>query len=210
MIRVKICGITNWADAELAVDAGASLIGLNFWKESPRYIPPAHAIEIVRRLPRRVQAVGVFVDEPAEIVSSIAQQLNLNAVQLHGGESTETVINVAASFPVIKAFTVASDFKPAILADFRAAAMFLLDGSSKGKRGGTGKTFDWQIARRAARYGPILLAGGITPENVAEAIRVAQPFGIDVCSGVEVKPGQKDPARVRALIEIVRMIERSM
>jgi len=210
MIRVKICGITSWADAELAVEASASMIGLNFWKKSPRYIPPAHAIEIVRRLPRRVQAVGVFVDEPAEMVSAIAQQLNLSAVQLHGAESPETVISVAASFPVIKAFNVAPGFKLATLANYRAAAMFLLDGFSAGKRGGTGKTFDWGIARRAARYGPVLLAGGITPENVAEAIRVAQPFGVDVCSGVEKKPGKKDPARVRALVENVRAIERSM
>jgi len=210
MIRVKICGTTSWADAELAVEAGASMIGLNFYPKSPRYIASASAVEIVRQLPRRVQAVGVFVNESPERVRAIAQDLNLSAVQLHGDEMPEVVAQLAEFFPVIKAFQVRPGFPLEGLAKYRAAATFLLDGVAGGKRGGTGKSFDWKIAQRAARYGPIILAGGITPENVAEAIRVAQPFAIDVCSGVEAKPGKKDPAKVRALFEQVKALDKQI
>jgi phosphoribosylanthranilate isomerase len=211
MVKVKICGITNWQDAKLAVRAGVSAIGLNFYRRSPRYISPGRAREIVRRLPRRVQAVGVFVNATPRRVREIARAVGLDGVQLHGDESPEMVAQLAECVPVIKAFQVRRGFRRARLARYRAASAFLLDGFSAGRtraRGGTGKTFDWRVARRAAGYGAIILAGGLTPENVAAAIRMARPFAVDVSSGVEARPGKKDPARVRDFMRQVKAASR--
>ncbi len=203
MVRVKICGITNWADARLAVDAGADALGFNFYPPSARCVTPAQAWAIIRRLPPFVEAVGVFVNWSFLAVDALARAAGLQAVQLHGDESPEEVARLAAHRPVIKAFRVRRGFRPAALARYRRAAAFLLDGFSWRLRGGTGKQFDWRIARRARRYGPVVLAGGLTAENVAEAIGVVRPFAIDICSGVEAKPGKKDPARLRELMREV-------
>jgi phosphoribosylanthranilate isomerase len=206
MVRVKICGVTSWADAKLAVNAGADAIGLNFYAPSPRAVTPAVAWEIVRRLPPFVESVGVFVNWAAEPVDALARAVRLNAVQLHGDEPPWEVAELAAGRPVIKAFRVKRGFRPVGLRPYRAAAAFLLDNSSAGLWGGTGKRFDWSVARHSKRFGRIILAGGITPENVVEAIRAVQPYAVDVASGVESRPGKKDPARLR---ELMRQVDRA-
>jgi phosphoribosylanthranilate isomerase len=203
-VKVKICGITNWTDARRAAEAGADFLGFNFYASSPRYIQPAAARRIVRRLPRRVRSVGVFVNEGEDKVLRIARSVGLDYLQLHGDESPLAVARLAASLPVIKAVCVPKSFRVARLREFRRAGALLLDGFDRRSRGGTGKTFDWKIARLAAKKNRIFLAGGLNPENVAAAIHEAQPYAVDVCSGVEARPGKKDNARVQALMQAVR------
>lgn len=198
--RVKICGITNWIDARRACDAGANFLGFNFYRESPRYISPARAGRIVSRLPEGVSAVGVFVNESEAAVIEIAGSVGLDYVQLHGDESPQMVASVARRIRVIKALRVRNPFRTAQLARFKGASAFLLDGFDKRARGGTGKTFDWAVARRAKRGRKIFLAGGLTPENAAEASRSVKPYALDVCSGVEAAPGKKDAARIAAFM----------
>ncbi len=197
--RVKICGITAWDDARLSVDLGASALGFNFYPPSPRAISPADAWSIIRRLPPFVEAVGVFVNWPPLLVASLARALRLHTVQLHGAESPEEVASLARTHRVIKAVRVGRGFRAAELVRYRRADAILLDGFARGLHGGTGRTLDWDLARTSRRYGRIILAGGLTPENIAEAIRAAEPYAVDVASGVEARPGRKDPARLRAL-----------
>jgi phosphoribosylanthranilate isomerase len=201
--RVKICGITAWDDARLSVDLGASALGFNFHPPSPRAISPADAWKIIRRLPPFVEAVGVFVNWPPLVVAALARALRLHTVQLHGAESPEEVASLARTHRVIKAVQVKRGFRPTGLSRYRGADGILLDGFARGLHGGTGRTLDWKLARAARRYGRIILAGGLTPENIAEAIRVAEPYAVDVASGVEVSPGRKDPARLRALFAAI-------
>jgi phosphoribosylanthranilate isomerase len=201
--RVKICGITTWDDARLSVDLGASALGFNFYPPSPRAISPADAWNIIRRLPPFVEAVGVFVNWPPPAVAELARALRLNTVQLHGAESPEEVAALARTHRVIKAVRVGRGFRAAKLVRYRRAEAILLDGFARGLHGGTGRTLDWNLARAARRYGRIILAGGLTPENIAEAIRAAEPYAVDVASGVEARPGRKDPARLRALFAAV-------
>ncbi len=210
MVRVKICGITTWADAKLAIDVGADALGFNFYPPSPRAVSPAQAWRIIRRLPPLVEAVGVFVNWSPLAVDTLASALGLHAVQLHGDESPAVVAEFAEVHPVIKAFRVRPGFRPAVLGRYRRAAAFLLDGFHPRLRGGSGKQFDWSIARRARRYGRIVLAGGLAPENVAGAIREVEPFAIDVCSGVESKPGKKDPVRLHELMQEVEAVNREL
>ncbi|MBZ5660448.1 MAG: phosphoribosylanthranilate isomerase [Acidobacteriia bacterium] len=201
--RVKICGITAWDDARLSIDLGASALGFNFYPPSPRAITPADAWKIIRRLPPFVEAVGVFVNWPPVVVEALARALRLTAVQLHGAESLEEVAELARTRRVIKAVQVRRGFRVASLARYRAADGILLDGFARGLHGGTGRTLDWNLARAAGRYGKIILAGGLTPENIAEAIRVADPYAVDLASGVEARPGRKDPGKLRALFAAV-------
>src|SRR3979490_2597925 len=201
--RVKICGITAWDDARLSVDLGASALGFNFYPPSPRAISPADAWNIIRRLPPFVEAVGVFVNWPPQVVNALARALRLHTVQLHGAESPEEVDVLARTHRVIKAVRVRRGFRPASLSRYRRADGIMLDGFTRGLHGGTGRALDWNLARAARRYGRIILAGGLTPENIAEAIRVAGPYAVDVASGVEARPGRKDPARLRALFAAV-------
>ena len=209
--KVKICGITNWTDARRACEAGADFLGFNFYRKSPRYISPGRAGKIVARLPKGVAAVGVFVNESEAKVAEIARAVGLDYVQLHGDETPEVVKGVARrarGVRVIKALRVREGFRATELAKFRGANAFLLDGFDPNARGGTGKTFDWSVARKAQRNGRgrrrIFLAGGLTAENAAEASRRVKPFALDVCSGVERAPGKKDAARVAAFIAAVR------
>jgi phosphoribosylanthranilate isomerase len=199
LTRVKICGITTWDDARLSVDLGASALGFNFYPTSPRAISPADAWNIIRRLPPFVETVGVFVNWPPAAVDALARALRLGSVQLHGGESPQEVAELGRRHRVIKAVQVKRGFRAASLARYLAADALLLDGFKKGLHGGTGRTLDWKLARAARRYGRIILAGGLTPENIAEAIRVAEPYAVDIASGVEARPGRKDPVRLRAL-----------
>src|SRR5271163_2381831 len=204
MVKVKICGITNLGDARRAVEAGADFLGFNFYLKSSRYIAPAAARRIVQGLPEKVASVGVFVNEPEQEMLAIARRVGLDYVQLHGDETAEMVSRLRRSVRVIKAIRVRDSFRVAQLATFRRASSILLDGFDARLRGGTGKSFDWKLAKGAGRKRQIFLAGGLTPENAAEAVSVARPFAIDVCSGVESRPGKKDAARMRALVAAVR------
>jgi len=210
MIRVKICGITNRADAEAAAEADANLIGLNFYEKSPRFISEVEASRVRAAVPHGIEAVGIFVNAAPQEMLRICRKLRLDAAQLHGDESREVVAEVAAALPVFKVFRVTSDFAPDVLDDYSAASAFLLDASQAGQYGGTGHTIDWALARRAAASHRIILAGGLKPENVAGAIRVVRPWGVDVASGVESKPGKKDHARLRDFVEEVRRAEKQL
>jgi len=206
MVKVKICGITNWSDARGAVEAGADFLGFNFYRESLRYIAPVAARRIVRRLPERVASVGVFVNEAEPKMLEIARRVGLDYVQLHGDEPAEVVSRMRRRIRVIKAIRVRESFRVAQLANFKGASSILLDGFDAQLRGGTGKSFNWKLAKSAGRKRQIFLAGGLTPENAAEAVSAARPFAIDVCSGVESQPGKKDVARMRALVAAVRPV----
>lgn len=207
--RIKICGITRLEDAELSMELGASALGFNFYPPSPRYIAPADAFGIVRRLPPFRVTVGVFADETdLNHVSDVAREAGVNVVQLHNPGVPTSVGATLGRYPLIWTVAVAHGFGPEALKDLRATA-FLLDASHPTLRGGTGRTFDWNLAREAKKYGPIILAGGLTPENVGEAIRTARPYAVDVASGVESSPGKKDPARVRAFIAAVEEADRT-
>jgi len=207
-VKVKICGITNWRDAQHACEAGADFLGFNFYAGSPRYIEPSKARRIVRRLPRRVRAVGVFQNETEDKVRQIARRAGLAYLQLHGDESPAMVARLGRTWPVIKAVRVGKSFRPAQLRRYRGAAALLLDGFHRHLRGGTGRTFDWKLARQASRYGRIVVAGGLKPENVAEAVCVARPYAVDTASGVESAPGKKDAARMKAFVAAARRVGR--
>jgi phosphoribosylanthranilate isomerase len=194
---VKICGITRVEDARAAVAAGAGAIGFVFWPTSPRFIDPHRARTIAAMLPPFVTAVGVFVNQALDYVNGVASLVRLGAVQLHGDETPEFA--AAVSRPVIKALSVGDADTRAWPAD----TTLLLDVHDPVARGGTGRTIDWTVAAHVAARRRILLAGGLTPENVADAIARVRPFGIDVSSGVERAPGTKDHQRLRALFEAV-------
>ncbi|MGB6483765.1 MAG: phosphoribosylanthranilate isomerase [Candidatus Acidiferrales bacterium] len=200
MVRVKICGITNLADAKVAIDAGADALGFNFYAKSPRRIAVSQAREIIGHLPRRISAVGVFVNASTADVLKIARTVKLGVLQLHGDESPKAIARLAREFPVIKAFRVGPAFRVKELEKYPSASAFLLDGFDGKLHGGTGKRFDWRIARQAKRIAPVILAGGLTKENARKAMRTAKPFAIDVCSGVEASPGRKDAKKVRAFM----------
>jgi phosphoribosylanthranilate isomerase len=208
MVRVKICGITNAADALAAVDAGANLLGFNFYEKSPRFVTETEAAKTRAQLPKKVEAVGIFVNAPSIEVAALCKSLRLDAAQLHGDESPEAVSELAPSVPVIKAFRVEPDFPLKTLDEYSAAFAFLFDAAHTGQYGGTGRTTDWDAARRAAKDHRIILAGGLKVENVAAAVRIVRPYGIDVASGVESKPGKKDHGRLREFIQEVRRAER--
>ena len=191
------------------MDFGAHALGFNFYPLSPRSISPAAAWEIVRKLPPFVGTVGVFVNWPVVAVAALAGALRLDGVQLHGEEPASEVRDLAGRFGVIKAFPAGPRFKVETLSRYKAASAFLLDGYRSGLYGGTGHTGNWQLAREARRYGRVILAGGLRPENVVQAIAEAQPFGIDVASGVEARPGKKDPGALRALMREVEAANRA-
>ena len=201
MTRIKICGITRREDAELAVELGASALGFNFYPPSPRYIAPETAREIIRSaVPPPVMAVGVFADETdAARVLAVARRAGMGAIQLHG---TGVDGGFEWPMPLIRAVSVGEGFAPEQIRSLRASAI-LLDAPHPTLKGGTGLTIDWAKAREATRFARIILAGGLTPENVGEAIRQVQPFAVDVASGVESSPGVKDAAKLRAFFAAV-------
>ena len=203
MVRVKICGITSVEDALLACELGADAIGLNFYSKSPRCISPYTASKIIRKLPPFVATVGVFVNWQAAPITALAKALGLAAAQLHGDERPQLTAEIAKKVSVIKALHVGEGSALPAFAKYRGAAAFLLDAPHSGQYGGTGHTTDWSLAHTAAESHRILLAGGLTPENVAEAIRAVRPYAVDVTSGVESKPGRKDPAKLSAFFEAV-------
>ena len=207
MIHIKICGLKRAEDAAAAVAAGADALGFNFWKRSPRYVEPAEAARIVSNIPPRVLTVGVFVDEELERVLGIAEQTGIMALQLHGSESPEYLDRLGA-YLKIKTIKVGESFQPAELSRYPSASLFLLEGFVAGMAGGTGRTFDWSLAEKAKEFGKIILAGGLTAENVGAAVRRVQPWGVDVASGVESAPGKKDPQLIREFIRAARAAER--
>ncbi|HMD40475.1 MAG TPA: phosphoribosylanthranilate isomerase [Candidatus Acidoferrum sp.] len=210
MILVKICGITNWPDAKAACEAGANMLGFNFYEKSLRRVSTVEAATMRARLPGEVQSVGIFVNaKPADIISLHAF-VRFTAAQLHGDETPSVVSDVARVVPVIKAFRVGADFPVSTLDKYLDAFGFLLDGSRAGQFGGTGSNADWNVARRVAPAHRIILAGGLTPENVGAAIRAVRPYAVDVAGGVESKPGKKDHAKVQVFIEEVRRAEEQL
>lgn len=201
---VKICGITREEDAALAVELGASAIGFIFWPKSGRYLDPARARAIVRTLPPFVTPVGVFVNEPAAAMNAVAAQAGLGVVQLHGDETPDLLDHL--DLPAMKAV---GRIEADTATRWPARVRLLVDADDRVQRGGTGQRADWAAAASLARQRPVVLAGGITPENVAEAMATVRPFGIDVSSGVEDAPGIKSPDRLRALFEALRGLPRS-
>jgi len=204
MVRVKICGITNLADAKAALDLGADALGFNFYEKSVRNIAPADAYKIIRALPDKIEAAGVFVNWSPDAVIALARAVDLDTVQLHGDEPPATARAAAKYFNVTKALRVGEGFRLASLRPFQSSVRaFLFDAAKSGEYGGTGLPTDWAIARRAAKTDRVILAGGLTPENVAEAILYVRPYAVDVASGVESRPGKKDRAKLRAFFSEV-------
>lgn len=203
MVKIKICGITNLEDALAAVEAGADALGFVFHPSSPRHIFPEQAAVIIRHLPAFIHTVGLFVDENLEIVNSTADQCGLDLVQLHGDETPSYCSSVHRR--VIKAFRVKDMTSLESIRGYNVSA-FLLDAWSPVAHGGTGKTFNWEIAATASVSDRIILAGGLTPNNVAAAVHQVQPYAVDVSSGVERTPGRKDADKVREFIIQARQV----
>jgi phosphoribosylanthranilate isomerase len=210
MARIKICGVTRLEDAEAAAHHGAWAVGLNHWQQSPRRCPPEMAATIGAALKRRCEVVGVFVNAGLGEIERAVEDEGLSAVQLHGDEGPAFCREVArrTGCKVIKALRVRS------AADVRAAEAYrtdyhLLDTHRPGKPGGTGESFDWELVAGRRSQIPLVLAGGLTPANVGEAIAVAHPWGIDVATGVEAEPGRKDPALLEAFFENARAATRA-
>ena|ERR1700752_3848989 len=207
MTLIKICGITNLDDAVAAVAMGADVLGFNFYKPSPRYITPQSACQIIEQLPESVLKVGVFVNEESpEAVQNIANESGITAVQLHGDESPDYCRELAANQHVIKTFAVSNDFDTQMTLRYQVDAI-MLDTKHDTLRGGTGRAFDWSVAEQVAKIVPKLyLAGGLSPENVADAIAAVRPYAVDACSSLEAMPGKKDHERMCAFVAAVRSV----
>jgi phosphoribosylanthranilate isomerase len=200
-VKVKVCGTTRLKDALLAVECGADAIGFIFYKKSPRCVSVKTAKEICSKLPPFVLRVGVFVNETADRINRIADRCGLDAVQLHGDESPAFCKKIRVR--LIKAVRVKDSGSLRGLSRYPVDG-FLLDTYKEDQWGGTGKVFDWELAARAKKYGPVILAGGLNPRNVKAAIQKVKPYGVDVSSGVEQSPGKKDPKKVKAFLKAVR------
>ena len=206
-LRIKICGITHCDDALAAVDAGADALGFVFHEASPRHVSIATAAEIIHQLPPFVAKVGVFVDATEETVQQVVAECGLDTVQLHGAESPAVCRRL--SVKVIKAFRVRGLESLIELPQYDTSA-WLLDSYVPGQAGGTGARFKWDLALEAKKLGrPIILAGGLTPGNIALAVRQVRPFGVDVSTGVESEPGRKDVRKVQQFIEAARQADRT-
>lgn len=204
-MKVKVCGITSYEDAVFALDEGVDALGFNFYPRSPRYIKPAEARAIACRLPPFTATVGLFVNvgSPGELAET-ARCAGVRILQLHGDESPEYCRQLSG-WVLIKAVRIGPGFVQDPLAGYPVQA-FLLDAKDDALFGGTGKTFDWSVAEGIKRLRPVILAGGLHAGNVGGAIRAVQPYGVDVCSGVESEPGRKDPAKLREFMNEVRNV----
>lgn len=206
MTIVKICGITNLEDASLSVKFGADALGFNFYEKSPRYISSEKTSEIVDQLPADVLKVGVFVNEKLDKIMEIAEIAGLNAIQLHGEETPEFIKDLRGrtSLRIFKAFRVSPKFEPEDVLKYDIDSV-LLDAYSINEHGGTGETFDWNLAKKVSDIFPkMYLAGGLSPDNIAEAMQKLQPYAVDACSRLESKPGKKDTEKVERFIAAVR------
>ncbi|MCL4246468.1 MAG: phosphoribosylanthranilate isomerase [Candidatus Dadabacteria bacterium] len=201
MVRIKVCGITSLEDALAAVDSGADALGFVFYEGSKRYIPPAEARRITDALPPFAATVGVFVNASPEEISAVVTESGIGVVQLHGDETPELASRIP--FPVIKAVRVADRIDPGEVELYPVQAI-LFDKRSDDMYGGTGKSFDWSILRGLDIGRKVILSGGLTADNVAEAIGVARPYAVDVSSGVEDSPGRKNHLKLRQFIQAVR------
>ena len=202
MVKVKICGITTLEDALTAIEAGADALGFVFYSASPRHVSPEQAADIIRKLPPFVQTVGLFVDEKMTVVNAIADHCRLDLIQLHGEETPAYCESVNRR--VIKAFRVKDISTLDLMVPYHVSG-YLLDAWSPDAHGGTGQVFNWDIAAEAVLGGRnIILAGGLTPENITESIRKVHPYGVDVSSGVEYAPGRKDAFKVRRFAELAK------
>ncbi|NIM07383.1 MAG: N-(5'-phosphoribosyl)anthranilate isomerase [Armatimonadetes bacterium] len=213
---VKICGTTNLDDALCAVEAGADALGFVFAK-SPRQVEPEQVKEITSQLPSHVLSVGVFVNGSLRTILTTVAASGVKAVQLHGDEPPEAVEEISQHMPtyeketagwplLVKVFAPRQESDLEILEKYTAAQAFLIDAHVEGVRGGTGKRADWGLAKAAKKYGRVILAGGLSPENIGEALSQVDPFGVDIISGVEAAPGKKDPVKVREFVRLVRGI----
>jgi phosphoribosylanthranilate isomerase len=200
-VRVKVCGITRLEDAYVAADLGACAIGFIFWPASPRFIDAERARLIVRALPPFVTPVGVFVDQPQDDVNALAETVGLAAVQLHGNETPAYCDGINRR--VIRAIGLSEKMDVRLIDEWPPSVTLLLDAYDPEKRGGTGRAVDWTVAADVASVRPTILSGGLRPENVGAAITTVRPYAIDVSSGVEARPGVKDPERLRAFFEAV-------
>ncbi|CAN5464578.1 hypothetical protein BH10ACI1_BH10ACI1_14020 [soil metagenome] len=206
MTKVKICGITNLEDALLSAKFGADALGFNFYEKSPRYILPEKAREIIEQLPQEILKVGVFVNESLEKIAEIAEIAKLDALQLHGEETPEFARELKAktNLEIIKAFRVSPEFKPEDVLQYETDAI-LLDAYSLKEHGGTGETFDWEIAKKVQEIFPkMYLAGGLSANNVKDAIKQVNPFVVDSCSSLEKRNGKKDEVKVWLFIRNTR------
>lgn len=192
-IPVKICGITSLKDAKIAVNYGASAIGLIFFQGSPRYVDPGKVKNWILDIPKNVKKVGVFVNEKIENIHSIVRDLNLDFIQLHGHESPDYCAQMIK--PVIKVFRVGDDFDSNVLKDYQVAA-FLFDTYQKGRPGGTGENFNWDLIADLKTNAPIILSGGLNAGNILDGIKAVNPSAVDINSGVESTPGIKDEGKV--------------
>lgn len=200
---IKVCGITQPADALAAVGAGVTAIGMVFYPASPRAVRPHEAAIISAVTPPAVLKVGVFVNEEPERIRAIAAAARLDVVQLHGDEGAD-VIAALEGLRLWRAFRVSHEFQPAVLGEIEGCEAFLLDGPAGDSYGGSGVPFAWEKAVEAKRYGKIIVAGGLDGDNVAEVIRLVEPWGVDSSSRLERKPGVKDPAKVAAYVSAAR------
>jgi phosphoribosylanthranilate isomerase len=203
-MKTKICGITNIEDALTSAEFGADALGFIFVKTSHRYIRPGAARKIIQELPPFVVPVGVVADLKHDDILELIDETGICCLQLHGNESPKEL----AKFPisVYKSFRVDKEFNLETLQRYKGSA-YLLDTYVEGALGGTGKTFDWDIAIKAKAYGRIILAGGLTPENIAEAVKKVQPYAVDINSGVESAPGKKDRNKIGRLFKIIRSLQ---
>lgn len=211
-IRIKMCGTTRSEDAQAAASCGVDALGFIFAAKSPRYIEPQQAARIIGALPPFVSRVGVFVDEDIEKLKSTVDTAGLTAVQLHGQETPDYCLELKRanrSLGIYKAFRMGQGLRAADLTSYREwVDAFLLDTYVKGLEGGTGQVFDWRLIKQLSIPKPLILAGGLNGENVAEAIRIAAPYAIDINSGVEDRPGVKNHQLLEQLIAIVRTTEK--
>lgn len=199
--RVKVCGISRAEDAQLAAALGAAAIGFIFWPGSRRFVAPAIAAGIAAQLPEGVARIGVFVDQTPAEIGAVAAVAGLTVIQLHGAESAADY--AVLGLPIVKAIPVPDAFDPAVVEEVPADVTVLLDAHDPIRRGGTGRTVDWTAAAAVAGRRQTILSGGLTADNVAEAIARVRPYMIDVSSGVESSPGVKDAARLRAFFAAV-------
>ena len=198
---IKICGLTSLEQALSCVELGADWLGLNCWSGSSRYITAEKALEIVDGLPESVSTVGVFVNESTDTLESIMRETGIDLAQLHGDETPENCKKITV--PWFKAFRVSPSFQPQRIQDY-GGETFLLDAYSKTHYGGSGQKIDWELASTVSAMGKLILAGGLAPENVADAVNKVRPWGVDVCSGVESEPGIKDLLKVKEFINNIR------
>jgi len=204
MLKIKICGITNFSDALSACKLGTDLLGFIFYKRSPRYIFPRKAKRIIQKLPPNIKKVGIFVNEDIDKVKRISKYLRLDFLQFHGKESA-CYISKFKDYRIIKTFRIKDKKSLKAISKYKNVDFYLLDTYVKEKLGGTGKIFNWNLAVKAKSFkNPIILSGGLNPKNVMRAIKKVRPFAVDVCSGVEKEIGKKDPKLLEEFIKKVR------